>query len=71
MVYHKEDLDFIHRLIKQGGTTNADVTNIFMLYRRYIDATLTITGCSTCGSDLHKYWGQLKDFILTNSDKFQ
>jgi hypothetical protein len=72
-MFLKSELQFIHKILKEGGAAYDDKQMIFLLYKKYIDPTIVTfdaSACTSCGSSLNRMWHEIKDYILSNADKF-
>lgn len=71
--FKKSYYDFVMGLLKKGGANPAEKQEIFRLYKLFIDPThaqFIDTGCSSCTSSIQVMWTKLKDYIITNKNKF-
>lgn len=74
MNYLKSELEFIERVISQGGANSQDKERIFELYKKYIEPNhkrWVDTNCASCSSSIMgQIWGKTRDFILKNRESF-
>jgi len=69
----KVDLQFVMKMLKQGGAGASEKQEIFRLYKKYIDPAhlqFIDSNCSSCSSSIQMMWTKLKEYVTQNSGKF-
>jgi hypothetical protein len=72
-MFEKEHLEFVNKLLKQGGAGAAEKQEIFKLYKTYIDPmhlNWTDSSCASCSSSILRMWDKVKEYVTKNSHLF-
>ncbi len=73
--FPKEDADRMRKLWKTAGLSPSDVTDLVILYRRYVNANQPSnnlhSGCSNCAGSIQKIYEQLRNWFSSNSELFE
>ena len=71
--FKKEHINFVSRILRQGGASHQDKEEIYRLYKLYImpdHKGWTNSNCKSCGSAIVKLFDDLKKFVHGNENKF-